>query len=105
MWGTAGNVKIDLVLLDKIAREFVGPLKNAAAYRAGAEENQQFRSRHRFVGRFQRVRHRPGRRTGNDNTIRVSRRGNKLDAEPTNVEVDIAKCASFQLATVTAACR
>src|SRR5258707_860877 len=72
MWRTAGNVKIDPVLLYELAREFVGPLKNAAADGAGAEKNQQFRSRHGLVSRFQSVRHRACGRSGDDNAIRVS---------------------------------
>src|SRR5258708_8900512 len=105
MWRAPGNVKIDLVFLDELARELSRSLKDAATDCAGAEENQQFRSRHGLVGRFQRVRHRACGRTGDDDAIRVSRRGDKLDAETAHVEVYIAKCVQFQLTTITAACR
>src|SRR5260370_19440114 len=102
MWRTAGNVKIDPVLLYELAREFVGPLKNAAADGAGAEKNQQFRSRHGLVSRFQSVRHRACGRTGDDNAIRVSWRGDKLAAETCHIEVEIAEGVRFQLATIAA---
>src|SRR5258707_13676751 len=80
MWRTAGNVKIDPVLLYELAREFVGPLKNAAADGAGAEKNQQFRSRHGLVSRFQSVRPPACGRTGGGNPIRGSGPGEQLDA-------------------------
>src|SRR5258707_8994447 len=97
MWRTAGNVKIDPVLLYELAREFVGPLKNAAADGAGAEKNQQFQSRHGLVSRFQNVRHSTCGRTGHDNSTRLCGRGDKLDAETGYIDVDIATARQFQL--------
>src|SRR5258707_7400240 len=102
MWRTAGNVKVDPVLLYELAREFVGPLKNAAADGAGAEKNQQFRSRHGLVSRFQSGRHRAGGRTGDDNAIRVSGRGDKLDAETGHIQGDTADGVQIQIATSAA---
>src|SRR6185503_2959428 len=40
---TAGDVEINSVFLDKLTRQLIGALENAAADRARAEKNQQLR--------------------------------------------------------------
>ena len=57
MWRAAGDVKIDLVLLDELASELGGVLKDSAADCASPEEDDEPRPGYCLESRFQRVHH------------------------------------------------
>ena len=103
MRGTTGDVKIH-------GNKGVQPLgrfrtagKNTPGDRAGSHGNNNFGSRHGFIGFDKRFLHIARDGTGHDDPVGVTRRGYELNAEPAKIKNRCVKDINVRLAGIAAA--
>ena len=102
IWGAAGDIKIDRQLRFGAIVDFGMINERAAGNRAGADRDDKLRIGDRFIRLLQCRHHVPADAAGNQNSVGVTRRCNKLNAESAEIENDGIQHVHVRFAGVAA---
>src|SRR3989344_1205714 len=93
----AGDLDVDRYHVFHTSRDRIGTLEDPAVYRAVSHGDHDLRVGGRLVGTSQSFRHVTCHGARHEESVRMSRRGDELDAEALDVVVGISECYELQL--------
>jgi hypothetical protein len=97
------DVEVDMEAVEDRAVDILTIGKETAADSVSPGEDEQTWSCDSLVGQLERACHIAGDRASQDNTVRMAWACNEVDAEATDVEVDVTRRVEFQFGAAVAA--